>query len=222
VVGAGVWWVLFVLRPPASLGRVEPASVKPDAISSTADLPKPTEHPEPTDAELSHAELSLTSSDGKTVMEVQAKQAEKHGRRFSLKQGTISFRNGDSQQLVLTITDATYEIFPGDTPRVDTGPSPSGKATTASNDAYATIEGSMHGELVGTGQSFDAKLLRWDEKANVIQAEAVTYYSSRIQVNGQSMRIALPTGTVDFIGPVTSTIDADVGGKGATGGLLGK
>jgi hypothetical protein len=71
------------------------------------------------------------------------------------------------------------------------------------------VEGSMHGELLGTGQSFDAKRLRWDEQTNVIQAESITYFGPRLVVNGEAMRITLPTGVVEFTGPVTSTINAN-------------
>jgi hypothetical protein len=240
--GLGVYWVVFRARPPAALGPVNPQAVKTEAVDSPADLPPAPKRPEPQDAELSHAQFSIASSDGQTVMDVQARQAEKHGKRYTLKEGTINFRNGDSVQVRLTITDATYEIFPGDTPALDqatgqplppppaaapgqagTGaaaspiggkpPAAAPPATVPSNDAYATVEGSMHGELVGTGQSFDAQRLRWDEKTNVIQAEAVRYYGPRIHVDGETMRIALPSGAVDFTGPVTSTINADLGGK---------
>jgi len=241
-ISVGVWWLLFRAPVPAGLGPVDAASVKMEAVDSQpAPTPQQSSSPKPHDAELSHAQISIASSDGKTVMDVQAHQAEKHGERYALKEGTITFKSGDDVQLKLTITDATYEIFPGNTPAAGTAPAGSGapsagaaphsdegappraeantnvgptrgagKTTSTSDDAYVTVEGSMHGELIGTGQSFDAKRLRWDEKTNVIQAEAVRYFSDRIKVDGETMRIALPAGVVDFGGPVTSTIEAEM------------
>jgi hypothetical protein len=177
---------VFQARPPASLGPVRPEEVKTEALGATeteqsAQVQK---RPEPVKAYLDQAELSVASPDGSTRLDVQAQQAEKDGDHYRLKVGRISIHSETVDHLQLAVTDGTYIEEPG--------------------SAY--IEGTMSGQIMGTDQRFLAERLRWDEKTNIVHAEAVSLSTDALVVRGERMRILLPSGVVEFEGPVTASV----------------
>jgi len=144
--------------------------------------------PEPAKAYLEHGHFSLSSPDGQTQFDVRFEHANKNGDSYDLDQGTLRFANGGETQLSLSITDANYNVTNG----------------------VVYVVGSMEGKLASTGHHFSARRLSWNEASNAVTAEAVHYSGDRIDVQGQTMRVQLPAGVVEFSGPITATV---AGGK---------
>lgn len=186
--GGLVWWKVFLARAPESLGPVNPAEVKTEALGAAEAMPgqpqAASERPEPTRAYLDEAELSVASPDGSMRLELKAREAEKEGGNYRLKQGQISFREENTDKLELTISDGTYLLESG----------------------VAYIEGSLSGRIPGTSQRFEARRLRWSQTSNAVLAEAVRLHGDNFSVSGERMRIQLPDGLIEFEGPVTATL----------------
>lgn len=183
--GGGMWWMVFKAQPPAALGPVKPEEVKTEALGAAETEPATAEkRPEPARAYLEQAELSVASPDGSLRLDVRATEAHKEGSRYRLKQGLISFRSENADQLELTISDGTYLLEAG----------------------VAYIEGSLSGRVLGTNQQFEAQRLRWNQMSNAVLAEAVRLRGDNFAVAGERMRIQLPQGLIEFDGPVTATL----------------
>jgi hypothetical protein len=185
LIAYAAWQFLFVGQQPAVLGPVPANQVKAEAVASPEDLSQKLEKPaEPMEAFLDEARFSLTSPDGQTQLEVRARKAEKKGKSYGLKLGSLEFTRDKRLQLRLKITDANYNVENG----------------------VAHVVGSMQGTLPESGQSFSAERLRWDERTNVVSADVVRYEADRFEISGSSMQIALDTGRVQFSGPVTAVV----------------
>jgi lipopolysaccharide export system protein LptC len=185
LIAYGTWHFVFVAKQPVALGPVSAVDVKTEAVQAPEDAAKKIEKPlEPMRAFLDQVRFSLTSPDGQTQLEVRARQAQKRENSYSLKRGSLEFTQDKQLQLEITITDATYNVENG----------------------VARVVGSMDGRLPVSGQTFTAQHLRWDETTNIVTADVVKYSADRFEVTGESMRIELSTGRVQFSGPVNAIV----------------
>jgi len=185
LLGGATWWMVFKAKPPASLKPVRSEEVKVDALEgSDAEPVEAEKRPEPQEAFLDQAELSISSADGSTKLELLASEARKDGQHYDLKEGRISIHTEQVDQLRLTVSDGTYD----------------------EREGVAYVEGTLQGEILGTGQRFTAERLRWDEQTNTVQAEAVRLTAGNFEVSGERMQIQLPGGLVVFDGPVSASL----------------
>ena len=99
-------------------------------------------------------------------------------------EGVLLFSLPDHDSLLLKLSDSRFSTETG----------------------VVEISGTIIGEVLGTGQFFEAEQLHWRLDEKQITANKVVYRGPNIDVSGEKMTLNLATGEVTFAGLVEAGV----------------
>lgn len=180
-----VWWMLFVTPANKIFTEVEVSQIKSQAIpDKPIKIETIQERIGKVDFDVDGVDFSLSSMDGELILQLWAKKGAKEGKTFSLAEGVILFSFPERDSLLLKLSDSKFST------QTDT----------------VEISGTITGEVLGTGQFFEAQELHWRLDEKQITASKVIYRGPNIDVSGEQMTLNLATGEISFEGLVEAGV----------------
>ncbi len=182
---AFIWWMLFVKPANPIFTEVDPGAVKINSIDDDpieiADINK---RMGDVGVQVGGVDFSLSSRDGELILRLWAKEGGKVGNTFTLEEGVILFSLPEHDALLLKLSDSKF----------------------TSEIGTVEISGTITGEVLGTGQFFQAQELHWRLDEQQITANKVVYRGPNIDVSGEQMNLNLETGEISFEGLVEAGV----------------
>jgi len=177
--------MLFIKPSNPIFTEVDPGAVKSNAINddpiTTTTLE---ERMGNVGVDVDGVDFSLSSPDGELILRLWAKQGCKEGKIFALAEGVMMFSLPEHDSLLLKLSDS---LFSTETDTVE-------------------ISGTITGEVLGTGQFFEAQELHWRLDKQQVSANKVIYRGPNIDVSGEQMTLDLATGEIAFEGLVEAGV----------------